>query len=93
MSSVAIALVLTAAVAHAAWNILAHGASRQGLVFLWAGSVVSTVLWLPVVPFTGGIGTDDLTGFLLGIAVSAVLHVAYMLVLQRGYRFGRLSTV
>jgi drug/metabolite transporter (DMT)-like permease len=93
VSAVAIALVLTAALAHASWNILAHGASRQGLVFLWAGSVVSTVLWLPVVPFTGGIGTDDLRGFALGIGVSAVLHVAYMLVLQQGYRLGSLSTV
>ena len=93
LSVVALVLVLSAAVAHAAWNILAHGVSRIGMPFLWWGAVISTVLWLPVIPFTGGIGTGELSGFLLGVGVSGVLHVGYMLVLQRGYRSGSLSTV
>ncbi|GAA5202696.1 hypothetical protein [Microbacterium jejuense] len=41
----------------------------------------------------GGDGSVDLRGFALGIAVSAALHVFYMLVLQRGYAVGNLSTV
>lgn len=93
MSPLALALVLAAAVAHASWNILAHGVSKIGMPFLWWGAVISTALWLPVIPFTGGIGTTDLAGFALGVGVSGVLHVAYMLVLQRGYRSGSLSTV
>lgn len=93
MSPLAVALVLGAAVAHAAWNVIAHGASRSGLPFLWCASVVSTIVWLPVVPWTGGLGTGDVNGFLLGVSVSAVLHVGYMLVLQRGYSLGNLSTV
>ncbi|MFK4837441.1 EamA family transporter [Microbacterium sp. ZW T2_14] len=93
MSPLALLLVLSAAVAHASWNVIAHGASRSGLPFLWAGSVVSTVLWLPVVPLTGGLGAGELHGFALGVAVSAVLHVGYMLVLQRGYAVGNLSAV
>jgi drug/metabolite transporter (DMT)-like permease len=93
VSTLAILLVLAAAVAHASWNVIAHGASRSGLPFLWAGSVASTVLWLPVVPLTGGIGAGELQGFAIGVAVSAALHVAYMLVLQRGYAVGNLSTV
>jgi drug/metabolite transporter (DMT)-like permease len=96
MSGVALLLVLGAAVAHAAWNVVAHGSSRSGLPFLWWGAVTSTVLWAIAVPFTGGLFTGDggdLTGFLLGIGVSAVLHVVYMLVLQRGYAAGDLSTV
>ncbi len=93
MSPLALFLVLIAALAHAAWNVVAHGARHSGLPFLWAGAVASVVLWLPIVPLTGGLGTDDLAGFLLGIAVSAILHVAYMLVLQRGYAAGNLSTV
>jgi drug/metabolite transporter (DMT)-like permease len=36
---------------------------------------------------------SDLPGFVLGVGVSGVLHVAYMLVLQQGYRIGNLSTV
>lgn len=86
-------LVLGAALAHAAWNVLAHGTSRLGLPFLWCGALVSTLLWVGVVPLTGGFTPADAGGFLLGIAVSAVLHVAYMLVLQSGYRVGNLSTV
>jgi drug/metabolite transporter (DMT)-like permease len=93
MSSTAILIVLAAAIAHAAWNILAHGASRVGLPFLWWGAVTATVLWGAAVPFTGGLGTDDVAGFMLGITVSAVLHFVYMQVLQAGYARGRLSTV
>jgi uncharacterized membrane protein len=99
MSSLAVLIVLSAAVAHAAWNVLAHGVSRIGLPFLWWGAVVSTVLWAGVIPFTGGIGSGgpdgsgDLAGFLLGVGVSGVIHVGYMLVLQKGYATGRLSTV
>lgn len=93
MSGIAVLLVLAAAVAHAAWNVIAHGASRSGMPFLWAGSVVSTLLWLPVIPFTGGVGAAEFHGFAIGVAVSAALHVAYMLVLQRGYAVGNLSTV
>jgi drug/metabolite transporter (DMT)-like permease len=88
----AIALVLTAAVCHAAWNVLAHGLSRAGVPFLFWGAVVSTVLWVPLVPFTGGIG-PNVAGAALGIAVSGALHVVYMAVLQQGYARGNLSTV
>lgn len=93
MSLIALLLVLAAAVAHASWNILAHGVSRIGMPFLWWGAVVSTVLWLPVIPFSGGLGTDDIAGVAVGVGVAGVLHVGYMLVLQRGYRSGSLSTV
>jgi len=93
VSGIALALVLSAAVAHAAWNILAHGVSKTGLHFLWWGALFSVLLWAPVVVVTGGTGTDDWAGFALGIGVAGVLHVAYMLVLQRGYASGSLSTV
>lgn len=93
MSLLAFVLVFGAALAHAAWNVIAHGVSRAGLPFLWWGAVASTVLWAFAVPFTGGLGTDDLWGVAIGVLVSGVLHVAYMLVLQHGYRVGNLSTV
>lgn len=93
MYTTAFLLVLAAAVAHAAWNIIAHGVSRLGLPFLWCGAAASTIVWVAAVPLTGGLGTDDLAGLGLGISVSAVLHVGYMLVLQRGYALGGLSTV
>lgn len=93
MSLTALLLVLTAAVAHAAWNIIAHGASRSGIPFLWWASLGSAVLWAGLIPVTGGIGSAGVRELLLGIAMSSVLHVAYMLVLQRGYARGELSTV
>ncbi|ANJ28520.1 EamA family transporter [Agromyces aureus] len=93
MSVPALVLVLAAAVCHSAWNILAHGVSRIGMPFLWWGALASTLLWLPMVPFTAGIGTADVGGLALGAGVSAVLHCGYMLVLQRGYATGMLSTV
>jgi drug/metabolite transporter (DMT)-like permease len=93
VSPLAFVLVFGAAIAHAAWNIVAHGVSRAGSPFLWWGAVGSTLVWIGVVPFTGGLGADDLGSFALGVTVSAVLHVAYMTVLQRGYREGNLSTV
>lgn len=93
MSLTALLLVLTAAVAHAAWNIIAHGASRSGVPFLWWASLGSAALWAGLIPFTGGLGDASPGAMLLGIAVSSVLHVGYMLVLQRGYLRGELSTV
>jgi drug/metabolite transporter (DMT)-like permease len=93
VSPLALALVLAAAVCHAAWNILAHGVSRIGVPFLWWGAVAASLLWLPLVPLTGGLGEAEPWAFGLGVAVSAVLHCGYMLVLQRGYASGRLSTV
>ena len=92
MSTTALFLVLAAAVCHASWNVVAHGVSRIGTPFLWWGAVASAVLWLPVVPFTGGLG-GSVGGLALGAGVSAVLHVVYMVVLQRGYAAGSLSTV
>lgn len=93
MSVTAVALVIAAAIAHASWNIIAHSASRSGMPFLWWGSVGSALLWAGAIPFTGGLGTAAMPDILLGVGVSSVLHVAYMLVLQRGYAHGELSTV
>lgn len=93
MSALALVLVFSAALAHAMWNVIAHGISRAGIPFLWCGAVAGAVIWGAVIPFTGGLGASDGLGFLLGAGVSGVLHVAYMLVLQRGYRVGNLSTV
>lgn len=60
--------------------------------FLFVGAVASALLWGALIPFTGGIG-DDVGGFFLGAGVSAVLHVVYLMVLQKGYSLGNLSTV
>ncbi|MBP6685231.1 MAG: hypothetical protein KA158_07395 [Leucobacter sp.] len=93
MTLTALGLVLAAAVAHSIWNILAAKSSGSGVPFLFWGAVFSTLIWGIAVPFTGGIGESGPGPFLLAVVVSGALHVLYMLVLQRGYRSGELSTV
>ncbi|MEB4614808.1 hypothetical protein OOT08_09175, partial [Leucobacter sp. M11] len=93
MSTTALLLVLAAAVAHALWNVIAHGSSKSGLPFLWWGAVASATIWSVAIPMTGGLGTGTVRSFLVGAGVSALMHVGYMLLLQRGYARGDLSTV
>ena len=93
MSTLALVLVLAAAVAHAAWNIIAAGKSKSGLPFLWWGAVFASTIWAGIIPLTGGLQGASWRDFLFGVAVSGVLHVVYMLVLQRGYAAGDLATV
>ncbi|HEV3089463.1 MAG TPA: EamA family transporter [Candidatus Elarobacter sp.] len=97
MSSVALALVLVAAVLHATWNALAkHARPKSTTAFVWLCTAASVVLWVPVVvvlllfvPL--GRGLDWIVfGFVVG---AAVLHTVYFMLLQRGYREGDLSLV
>lgn len=93
MSLFAFTLVVIAAFAHAAWNLASKKASSSGLVFIWLGAVASTVFYLPLAVVDVSINGLALQSFLLGATVSAVLHVAYMFVLQRGYAAADISVV
>lgn len=93
MSPVALLLVVIAAFAHATWNLASKRASSTGLPFILLGAVASTVLWLPVAGVDLAISGADLRWMLLGSGVSAVIHVVYMWVLQRGYAHGDISVV
>lgn len=92
-----LALVLTAAVLHAAWNLLAKRAQGADTVaFAWLTTALSAVVylpfvavWLAVVPLRHPFAAVDLA-FIGG---TAVIHSAYFLLLQRGYRVGDLSLV
>jgi drug/metabolite transporter (DMT)-like permease len=89
----ALALVLIAALAHAAWNVLAKTATG-GAAFVWLFSAAAAVLWAPVaavalVVAPGSFGLEGL-GFVAG---SGALHALYFVLLQRGYREGDLSLV
>lgn len=93
MSFFAFTLVVVAAIAHAAWNLASKKASSSGLTFIWLGAVASTVFYLPLAVVDIGLNGLELRSFLLGATVSAVLHVAYMFLLQRGYAAGDISVV
>ncbi|HEU5155443.1 MAG TPA: DMT family transporter [Streptosporangiaceae bacterium] len=95
MSPAAIILVLLAAFAHAAWNLLAKRlADFDAVAYLWLAGVCSTVLYAPLALAAAVVERPRLGWPQLGWTLaSAVLHLAYFLLLQRGYRSGDLSLV
>jgi drug/metabolite transporter (DMT)-like permease len=89
---VAILLVLGAAVAHAGWNLFAKRVSDGGASFVWLTSILSFLLLLPIAVVT--VVREGMPGvWWVAIAATGVLHLAYFLLLQRGYRVGDLSVV
>lgn len=93
MTLLALALVLTAAVLHASWNLLAKRA-RGGAVFIGLFATLTVVAYAPVVAAYVVLVHPVLRWVhVLFAAISAGLHVGYFVVLQRGYRSGDLSVV
>jgi drug/metabolite transporter (DMT)-like permease len=93
VTELALVLVLLSAVAHAVWNFIAKRASG-GPVFNWLFDMLSVVVWAPlgvlqVVLQPPHLGLVEVT-FIVG---SALLHLAYFLLLGQGYRLGDLSLV
>ena len=93
MSLYVLSLLLTAAVLHAFWNLLSKQAKGKA-PFIWLMYFASTVLYLPVLLYKITQGESTYSQPLLWFALSsAILHIAYYLVLQKGYRSGDLSVV
>jgi drug/metabolite transporter (DMT)-like permease len=89
----ALTLLLVAGLVHAGWNYLAKRAGG-GPVFVWLFAVCSALIYAPLaagmlVWLKPQIGLPEL-GMMLG---TAVIHIAYFLLLQHGYRVGDLSLV
>src|SRR5258707_10518338 len=93
MTGLAIALVLGAALIHASWNYLLKK-SGWGIGFVWAFAALSSLLYAPLALGVVIVQHFELTAEALAfIFASAVLHTAYYLLLDRGYRYGDLSVV
>ncbi|MCR8560113.1 DMT family transporter [Mucilaginibacter sp. BJC16-A38] len=93
MSFYVLSLVLTAAVLHAFWNLLAKKANGKA-PFIWLMYIVSTILYLPLLLYSVGQGDNIFSQPVLWLSLSsAILHMAYFLILQKGYRSGDLSVV
>lgn len=93
MSLYVLSLVLTAAVLHAIWNLLAKKANGKA-PFIWLIYIASAVLYLPVLAYMFIKGDIVLSAPVLWLSLSsAILHVGYFLVLQKGYRSADLSVV
>lgn len=94
MSGTALALVLAAALLHATWNLAAKGVTGDRVAFIWLYVVTTVVCWGPVgVAWVVVRGETPDGWWLLGAAVTALLHIGYQLVLQRGYAEGDLNLV
>src|SRR3954462_716066 len=93
MTLTALGLVLVAAFLHAAWNLLAKRAGG-GTILVWLYGTTSAVVLTPLALALIAIRRPALgpAGLSFTLA-SAVIHIAYFVVLQRGYQFGDLSVV
>lgn len=93
MSGLAVSLVLAAALIHASWNYILKK-SGGGVGFVWTFAALSSLIYAPL-----AIGAVVVQHFQVTPAAvaflfaSAVLHTAYYLLLDRGYRYGDLSIV
>lgn len=87
-------LIVVAAVAHAGWNLCAKRVGTGGGVFVWLYATLSVALLVPVAVVDVLVsGVRPHWSWLLALAVSGVLHVAYFVLLQRGYATGDMSVV
>ncbi|HEX4374780.1 MAG TPA: DMT family transporter [Puia sp.] len=93
MSLYVLVLVLTAAVLHATWNLLAKK-TKGKTPFIWLQYIASNILYLPFLFFQTNLGHTIYSQTLLWFSLSsAVLHLGYFIVLQKGYRNADLSVV
>ena len=93
MTPLVLALVVSGAVAHAAWNLTVKRAGTSGAGFLWLTFLVGAVVFAPfgIAALVGsGAHPARWAFFALG---SGILQVGYFLLLQRGYRAGDVSVV
>ena len=94
MSSTALALVLSAAVLHAVWNVAAKRVDGDSRVFVWLYGTASAVLWLPVgLVILARDGWPDMGALVGAAAVSGALHNLYGIALNTGYARADLGIV
>ena len=88
MSALALGLVLAAASIHATWNYLLKR-SGGGTAFVWLFATLSAAIYAPLAAIVVWWTQPTLTAmsYVLMIA-SAIVHTAYYMLLDRGYRSG-----
>jgi drug/metabolite transporter (DMT)-like permease len=93
VSAQALALVLTAALLHALWNIAAKKAGGDGRFALIA-ALITLFLWAPVGAWAGWQVVPHWGWQPWGMVLaSALVHLAYFTCLLRGYRLSDLTVV
>ncbi|SOD13964.1 DMT family transporter [Pedobacter xixiisoli] len=93
MSFKVLAMVLTAALLHAFWNLLSKKTNGR-IPFVWLMYIASSLLYLPILLYSLNQGETLISQPILWLSItSAILHIGYFLVLQKGYRSSDLSIV
>jgi drug/metabolite transporter (DMT)-like permease len=93
MPALALAAVLLAALTHATWNLAAKRAAGSRH-FVWLYSMLTVVLYLPIVAWVVWTTRPQFTAAHWAVlAGTGVLHMGYSLILQAGYRVSDLSLV
>jgi len=93
MSLLALVLILIAAFAHATWNFLSKKA-MGGTLFVWETSLFSSIIYFPLMLGVVIYQKPDLgLASVILMVGSALLHVGYFIILNKGYIFGDLSLV
>ena len=90
----ALLLIVLAALIHASWNLIAKKAAHVGPSFVFAFTLLGSVLYLPWVLWD--IAHTEVTWTLpivVCFVLSGLIHLAYSLCLQHGYRVADLSVV
>lgn len=94
MTSASLLLVVIASFIHASWNLLAKRAAPAGPAFVYAYSLIACIAYAPWVLYLLVQGNIAWTGPGFGIVLlSGLIHLAYSLCLQKGYRVADLSVV
>src|SRR5437588_1259281 len=94
MSLLSLSLVVLAAFIHATWNLLSKRAADAGPTFVFAYNLFACLVYLPWMIWLLVYG--ELTWNLpvaACLVLSACIHLAYSLCLQRGYQVADLSVV
>ena len=93
MTVFALSLILVAAFVHASWNYLLKR-SGGGTAFVYLFAVLSALIYAPLVAAIIWWVQPEFGWVHYGLmAASALLHTAYYMLLDRGYRSGDLSVV
>ena len=93
MTAFALVLILAAAVIHASWNYFLKR-SGGGTVFVWLFASLSALIYAPLAAALVWWQKPDFGWIHYGLMfASAVVHTAYYMLLDRGYRSGDLSVV
>src|SRR3954465_5748561 len=94
MSLLSLSLVVLSAFIHATWNLLSKRAGDAGPTFVFAYNLFACLVYLPWMMWLLANGDLHAIPPVAGsLVLSACIHAAYSLCLQRGYQVADLSVV